>query len=57
MIRREVKIPADWMPVIDAARGETEFAEFVRECIRQSVGPKNLPEANVRGRPPKRESP
>lgn len=29
--------PADWFPLIDKVRGEMDFAEFVRDCVRQQL--------------------
>lgn len=46
-----VLVPADWMPAIDAARGQMKLSDFVRACIRSRIDGKGLSEIGSPGRP------
>lgn len=37
IVTKILRIPADWLPVIDKARGETPFNEFVRACVLEAL--------------------
>lgn len=44
-------VPADWIPAIEAARGETKLSDFVRDCIRSRINNNGLSEMGSPGRP------
>lgn len=33
-VMRNIHFPPDWLALIDRARGDADFAHFVRECVR-----------------------
>ena len=51
MIPKQIHWPKEWIKVIDKVRGDTPFAEFVRECVRQKIGKRKLSATAKRGRP------
>lgn len=46
-----IMVPADWMPAIDAARGDLKLSDFVRACIRSRIDDAGLSEMGSPGRP------
>ena len=51
MTPRLIHFPPEWLVMIDKARGDTPFSEFVRECVREKIGKRKLSLVPKRGRP------